>query len=343
MMKIKSILIVLIAIGLFSFVMKKDFKFTYPKTWPNPKYNFADNPLSEEKIFLGRVLFFDPILSADNSISCASCHSPYNAFSHADHALSHGINDQIGNRNALTLQNLAWNNFFMWDGAIHHLDAQALAPITHPKEMGEKFENVILKIKRSNTYPDLYKNAFGTNEITGEKTLKAISQFMLSLISSNSKYDRVKSGIEDFTDQEKKGYKIFTKNCSSCHTEPLFTNGNFEKNGIAVDPELKDVGRIMITKEKKDSLKFKVPTLRNIEFSFPYMHDGRYKKLSEVINHYNAQKEIKNTDGKAINLSSDEKVELIAFLLTLTDKEFLFNKKHGFPKEILSKSEGIQE
>ena len=330
----------LVVIILCSFVSSRRIHLKIPKNWPQPKYNFESNPLSEEKIYLGRVLFYDPILSSDSSISCGSCHSQYNSFAHADHALSHGIKDQIGIRNAPTLQNLAWNDFFMWDGAIHHLDVQALAPITNTKEMNEKLEHVILKLQRSKLYKKLFRKAYKSEVITSEKTLKAISQFMLTLTSANSKYDRFRNGKEKFSEQELRGYELFKNNCGTCHTEPLFTNGKFESNGLSIDTMLKDFGRVLITKNPQDSLKFKVPTLRNIEFSFPYMHDGRFKKLSEVLNHYQNKKLAKNSVGERVLLSSNEKVDLIAFLLTLSDKEFLFNPKHSFPREILNRSEG---
>ncbi|HWY12811.1 MAG TPA: cytochrome c peroxidase, partial [Bacteroidia bacterium] len=308
--------------------------------WPKPIYDFEKNPLTAKKIDLGRILFYDPILSQNNTISCASCHSPYSAFTHIDHDLSHGINDRIGIRNSPALMNLAWQPVFMWDGAVNHLDVQALAPISHPDEMGEKIENVILKLQRSKNYPLLFLKAFDDSNITGEHILKALSQFMLTLISANSKYDSVMRKQTKFTLQEENGYKLFQKNCASCHKEPLFSNFNFENNGLPVDTTLKDYGRMKITKNKMDSLKFKVPTLRNIEFSFPYMHDGRFKRLSEVLKHYTTgiQKSAtlsKNLDAPII-LTSNEKVDLIAFLLTLTDKAFIYNTNHNDPKNNLT-------
>jgi cytochrome c peroxidase len=138
----------------------------------------------------------------------------------------------------------------------------------------------------TNKYRILFKKAFNETIITGEHTLKAMSQFMLTLVSANSKYDSVMRKQSHFTEQENKGYQLFKQHCSSCHTEPLFTHTRFENNGLPIDTTLNDVGRMRITKNSQDSLKFKVPTLRNIEFSFPYMHDGRFKKISEVLKHY---------------------------------------------------------
>ena len=321
---------------LAAFTASPDFSLPQPASWPQPHYHFEKNPLSKDKIFLGRVLFYDPILSKDNTISCSSCHSPYNAFAHVDHALSHGIEDRIGLRNAPALMNLAWHPSFMMDGAIHHLDMQSLFPITHPDEMGERMENVVKKLQQSPEYPALFQKAFHDSTVTGEKTLKALAQFMLSLVSYQSKYDRVMQGQEEFSLKEKQGYQIFRQHCASCHSEPLFTNFQFENNGLAPDPVLKDGGRIRITHQAKDSLKFKVPTLRNIEYSYPYMHDGRFKKLADVLSHYTSGIQKSPTLAKALQtpipLSSAEKVDLTAFLLTLSDKKFIFNPDHQYPR-----------
>lgn len=324
---------------LLAFGMLKDHRLEVPPNWPQPVYDFSKNPLTEEKITLGRVLFYDPILSLDSTISCSSCHSQYNAFTHVDHALSHGIGDRVGTRNSPVLMNLAWSKTFMWDGAVNHLDVQALAPITHPDEMNENMEHLMVKLKRTQLYPVLFKAAFGDAGITGERTLKALSQFMLTLVCSHSKYDSVMRQQTVFTMQEEKGYELFKKNCASCHTEPLFTNGEFENNGLPVDGFLKDAGRYKITGNPADSLKFKIPTLRNIEFTYPYMHDGRFKKLSEVLDHYTRGVQPHPTLANAlrtpIELSSNDRVDLTAFLLTLTDRYFLFNPQFSYPKKII--------
>ena len=336
----KLIVLMVVVCTFLAFRNKGKELFTKPKNWPEPNYNFTSNPLSKAKIELGKALFYDPLLSANNTISCASCHSQYNAFAHADHALSHGIDDRIGTRNAPVLINLAWNKNFMWDGAIHHLDIQALAPISHKDEMSESIENVVDKLRRSPIYPQLFKNAFPGEEISGANTLRSISSFLLTLVSNNSKYDSVMLGRTQFNTKEAKGYEVFKTHCSSCHTEPLFTNGGFENNGLPMDNELKDIGRMKITQNAKDSMLFKVPTLRNSEFSFPYMHDGRFTKLNEVINHYTGGikpgKTLSSKLQQPIKITSDQKVELIAFLLTLTDKRFLFDPEHSYPKKILA-------
>jgi cytochrome c peroxidase len=328
---------VVLCLVLCAFQITREPLFSIPTTWPKPAYDFSRNPLTQQKVELGRSLFYDPLLSKNNQISCASCHSPFTAFTHVDHDLSHGIDDRIGTRNSPALMNLAWHTSFMWDGAINHLDMQALAPISHPDEMGEKIESVVKKLQQSKHYPTLFYKAFGDSMITGEHTLKAMSQFMLTLVSSNSKYDSVMRKQAQFTAQQKNGHALFQKNCAACHAEPLFTNLQFENNGLAVDTTLNDYGRMRITKNKTDSLKFKVPTLRNIEFSFPYMHDGRFKTIAAVLKHYTSGVKQSQTLSvhlqKPIILSSNDKVDLTAFLLTLTDKSFLFNTKYGFPKK----------
>jgi cytochrome c peroxidase len=323
----------------FAQLIEQNNLFNTPKNWPAPLYNFKKNNLSKEKILLGRVLFYDPILSKDSTISCNSCHSPFSTFTHVDHALSHGIHDSIGTRNSAALMNLAWQKNFMWDGAINNLDMQSLSPISHRAEMGSSIHDVVIKLNRNKLYKKLFYNAFKDSIATGEHTLKAIAQFMLTIISSNSKYDRVMNNQDKFTVQEQNGYQIFKSNCAACHTEPLFTNGEFVNNGLPLDSLLHDKGRMRITQRKDDAYKFKVPTLRNIEFSYPYMHDGRFKKLNEVLNHYaSGIKKSETLDARLQNgivLTSNQKVDLIAFLLTLSDKEFLFDAKFAYPKEVI--------
>lgn len=311
--------------------------FIVPKGFPKPVYDFKNNPLTEEGFLLGRKLFYDPILSKDSTISCASCHLQQTGFTHVDHDLSHGIDGKIGTRNSLTLQNLAWNKNFMWDGGVNHLDVQAIAPLSSEVEMNESLENVVYKLNQNQEYKELFQKAFGSKKITGQATLKAISQFVVSLTTSNSKYDKVIRKEEKFTEMEQKGYDLFKIKCASCHTEPLFKSNKFENNGLPIDTTLNDYGRMKITQKPQDSLKFKVPTLRNIEFTFPYMHDGRFKTLNEVVKHYNLGiqkgKTLSKELQKPMNLSDKQRTELVAFLKTLTDKEFLFNPRFSYPKK----------
>ena len=333
------ILIVLPSIFLFGFgvaeLNQTQVEIKYPSNWPKPNYDFETKPLTKEKIELGRKLFYDPILSANGMVSCASCHLSFTAFTHVDHALSHGINDSIGTRNSPVLINLAWNKLFMWDGAVNNIEVQALAPISHASEMGNDLVTLISNLNEHDIYPALFKNAFGEEKITSKQLLLAIAQFQLTLVSSNSKYDKVKVGEFKFTDQEANGYKLFQQNCNNCHTEPLFTNTEFENNGLQPDKILNDSGRYQVTRLRKDLFNFKVPTLRNIEYSFPYMHDGRYNNLNEVINHYRVKQDsqvLNHQNKPVIEITENEKVDIIAFLLTLSDKEFLFNPDYGFPR-----------
>jgi cytochrome c peroxidase len=230
--------------------------------------------------------------------------------------------------------NLAWSKAFMWDGAVNHLDVQSLAPISNHDEMDENIANVVRKLQASPAYRGMFSAAYGDSTVTGEHTLKAISQFMLTLVSSDSKYDKVQRGEASFSEYEAKGYSIFKSNCASCHKEPLFTNGAFENNGLPVDTTLNDWGRAALTHKAADSLKFKVPTLRNIEVSYPYMHDGRFRSLQMVLFHYTEgivhTPTISSQLGRKILLSEDDKRSLIAFLKTLTDEAFLHNPSYQY-------------
>lgn len=317
---------------------KKDFYiFDYPKDWPKPTYNFKHNPPTKQGIALGRKLFYDPFLSSDSMVSCASCHLSFTGFTHVDHRISHGIKDRIGTRNTGALVNLAWQKSFMWDGSIHHLDFQPLAPLTSHAEMDTNIDSVQAYLKADSTYQSMFKLAFGdTAEVSTPNMLKAFSQFMLQFNSFNSKYDKVKRGEEVFKPIESQGYELFKQHCNSCHTEPLFSNQEFADNGLGVNSKYNDGGRIKVTGEESDSLKFRIPTLRNIEVTYPYMHDGRYRSLQMVMFHYSNN--IKQTPNLApqlrdsIKLNPKEKSAIIQFLKTLTDREFLYNKDLSFPR-----------
>jgi cytochrome c peroxidase len=306
-----------------------------PDHFPDLEYDVFQNPLKEDKIELGRKLFYDPILSASHTISCASCHSPYSAFAHTDHDLSHGIHDSIGRRNAPPLFNLAWAKSFNWDGGIVHLDMQALAPINDAAEMGETTANLISKLNQDSTYLELFEDVW-KDTISTPTMLKSLSQFLITLVSSNSKYDEMIKGNTEFNQQEENGYLLFKNNCSTCHLEPLFTNGDFANNALDLDITLNDFGKGEVTTISTDSLLFKIPSLRNLNFTYPYMHDGRFDKLRQVVDHYVSidSVNIKSSSlEKSIVLTSKEKVDLVAFLMTLNDKEFITNKKHHFPRK----------
>ncbi len=316
-------------------ITAKDVELTVPKGFPKPVYNFTNNKITPEIFVLGRKLFYDPILSKDNSISCSSCHQRIAAFAHLDHSLSHGIYGKIGKRNIPSLQNLIWKNDFMWDGGVNHLEIQPISPITNSVEMDETLKNVVSKLQKDTNYVAQFKLAFGDTIMTSQKMLKAISQFVGLMISSNSRYDKYIAGKDTFSVAEKNGLKLFRTKCANCHREPLFTDNSFRNNGIKMDTALKDTGRALITKLMVDKLKFKVPTLRNIEMTYPYMHDGRFRNLKQVINHYSTSRNydiaVDSSLFKIGILSEIEKIDLIAFLKTLTDKTFLYDRRFADP------------
>lgn len=234
--------------------------------------------------------------------------------------------------------NLAWSKHFMWDGAFTHLDMQALAPISSPSEMDEDFKHVVAKVQGQKYYRTLFAEAFGDSTVTGERFLKALSQFQLTFVSSNSRFDKWKRGEPSafFSDQEKNGYELFKAHCNSCHTEPLFTNGGFAQSGLAIDTILQDSGRYRVTGKESDIGLFKVPTLRNLTFSFPYMHDGRFSSLHQVLAQYSSGK----PHGRSIQpktetmhtLSPEEQVDIVAFLLTLSDRNFTLDRRFMAPQ-----------
>ncbi|MBM3451653.1 MAG: c-type cytochrome [Bacteroidetes bacterium] len=317
---------------------KPNMGFEIPKGWPDPLYYFKGNEFTEDKFQLGRKLFYDPILSRDSSISCSSCHVSFSAFAHTDHALSHGIDGRVGRRNAPALINMAWNPYFHWDGSLGNIERQSMEPIRNHNEMDFNLDSAVSRLLRNKFYNGLFEKAWGDSEITVRRMLQSLAIFTSNLVSSNSKYDKImrkERGVA-FTNQEKNGYILFKKNCASCHKEPLFSTYKLKSNGLPIDLELKDYGHYTISEYYKDSFLFKVPTLRNIEFTFPYMHDGRFKKLKDVLKHYaelNPKTPYLSKELRKIKpLSSNDQKDIIAFLLTLTDKEFLYNPRYQFPR-----------
>jgi len=310
--------------------------FKVPPGWPEPTYNFTNNPLTQEGIDLGKKLFYDGRLSKDGNFPCASCHQQFAAFSTFGHNLSHGFNNQFTKRNAPGLFNLAWHKDMHWDGAINNIEVQPLAPITAPNEMAEDINNVLQKLSADADYKKMFKAAFGDETVSSQRMLYALTQFMLTLVSSNSKYDKVQRGEEQFTQIEEKGYEIFKANCATCHKEPLFTDLSFRNNGLDLNPTINDIGRMDITHLASDSLKFKVPSLRNVMLSFPYMHDGRFNSPLEALDHY--------TDGiiqsptldpllrQGLPITASDKLYLIEFFKTLTDTAFVNDPKFAQPQ-----------
>lgn len=304
--------------------------FEKPPHFPEPVYRMENNKVTSKGFELGRKLFYEPRLSRNNTISCGSCHIQSSAFTQHGHDVSHGIDDRLGTRNSPPIMNLAWMPTFFWDGGVFDLDLQPLVPITNHVEMDETIPNVLNKLRAHPGYPQLFKEAFGDTAITTARTMKALSQFMLLCISAGSKYDSVVRNAEaTFTPMEQQGYALFKQKCASCHTEPLMTDFSFRNNGIAIGLN-DDQGRYMITLNDGDKYKFKVPSLRNVEFTGPYMHDGRFITLDAVLDHYRTGiQHTPNLDpllASGIALTDEEKAAVISFLKTLSDRSFLNNR-----------------
>ena len=301
-----------------------DISFVQPANWPSPHYNFQNNTLTSDGFALGRRLFYDARLSIDNSISCASCHEQTTAFAQIDHAFSHGVRNQLGTRNSPALFNLAWHTSFFWDGGVNHIENQPIAPILNPVEMDETIPNVIAKLNADPSYRLQFKNTFGSEEINTQRIQKAIVQFMAAIVSNQSKYDQVKNGKASFTADEQAGYILFHQKCNTCHAEPLFTDFSFRNNGL---PPSLDSGRAHITGLASDRFKFKVPSLRNLNFTKPYMHNGSIASLGAVLDHYTSglvpSPTLDPLLQNPITLSAADKSKLIAFLNTLNDYEFV--------------------
>ncbi|MFT3683179.1 MAG: cytochrome c peroxidase [Ferruginibacter sp.] len=341
----KTIIILLISILVFftAFVNNshpytpKYLTFEIPKGWPKPPANiFANNPLTEEGFQLGRKLFYDGRLSRDGSVSCAGCHQQFAVFSTYEHDFGHGIDNGHTTRNVPGIFNIAWMKELHWDGGINHIEVQPLVPITAKNEMDETLENVLKKLNADTAYKRMFRAAFGSTLINSQRMLKALAQFTGSIVACNSKYDKVKRGEATFTISEEYGYIVFKEKCNSCHREPLFTDDSFRNNGLDVNPGINDFGRMTITHKNSDSLKFKVPSLRNIELTAPYMHDGRLHTLSQVINHYRnkintEQPTLDSLLKNRIAVTEQERVDLLSFLHTLTDENITKDKRYAQP------------
>jgi len=311
--------------------------FKVPSNFPQPTYNFVNNPLTEKGFELGKKLFYDGRLASDGIVSCGFCHEQSTAFTHHGHTFSHGVGNSIGTRNTPSIQNLAYQSAFMYDGATTHLDLQPIIPFTSPIEMNGDFTKALTMMKADAEYQKLFKIAFADGKINSENMLKALGQFMVRITSSNSRFDKYhrKEAGGTLTEEELSGYTIFKSKCASCHATDLMTDNSFRNNGLAVNPAINDVGRYRVTELASDLHKFKVPSLRNVEKTAPYMHDGRFGTLEAVLNHYDSGVEdsatldpILNQNGNlGIVLSETEKSHLVAFLKTLTDTEYLTDKR----------------
>ena len=305
----------------------------------------SNNPQTEEGVLLGKKLFFDPNLSDDGSLACAGCHNATNAFTDTTR-FSDGIDGLFGNRNAMPLFNLAWNydNTFFWDGRDLGLENQVFEPITNPLEMHSTWEAVAEKLQAHPEYPELFNAAFGSQTIDSVLVSKAIAQFERTLISANSKFDKFLLGTANLTPEESNGFTVFMDeskgDCFHCHgsdNNPLWTDNKFHNNGL--DSTFSDLGLGNVTGDPADNGKFKTPSLRNLAFTAPYMHDGRFETIEEVINHYSEGLQnsttidplMKKVDQGGVQLSLQEKADLKAFLLSLSDTDFINNPNFSNP------------
>lgn len=304
----------------------------------------SENPLTLEGLELGRMLFYETLLSGDETQSCSSCHVQSAGFTDTAR-FSTGIDGFQGNRNAMVVFNLAWSPTLFWDGRATSLEEQALDPIVNPIEMHENWEDAAEKLNAHSEYPNLFKKAFNIDVIDSSHVTKALAQFERTLISGNSKWDKFYRGESILTEQELRGWDLFNvdgpyvgADCFHCHTAPHFTDFTFHNNGLDSDVSMNDLGLYLVTQNEYDKAKFKTPTLRNIEVSGPYMHDGRFETLEEVIEHYNFGGHASSTVdplmkniGEGLLLSPTDKEALLAFLRTLTDEEFLTNPQFSNP------------
>lgn len=299
--------------------------------FPEKVYNNEKNPLSAEKIQLGRFLFYDPILSKDSTIHCGSCHTPEHAFADHNVSLSKGVDGTLGVRNTPAIFNLAWYKSFNWDGGVNHIEIQPVGPITNELEMKETLANVLHKLNTHRKYPQLFKEAFGVDKIEDKELLLALTQFQQSIVSDNSKFDQYIKGETTFSDSEKLGMDLFDKNCSSCHTGMLLTNFEFKDNGLTIKKE-SEPGRSLISQNPEDKWKFRVPSLRNVALTYPYMHTGEIPSLVEVIEMYSNGTGTSNDENLpkgGFQFSQEEKDALLNFLKTLNDYEFISNPDYG--------------
>jgi cytochrome c peroxidase len=303
-----------------------------PDYFPEIAYPIENNPISKEGFELGKKLFNDPRLSLDNSVACSNCHVKGVAFTDPQHNPSVGIFDQSGTRNAPMIANMAFQREFLWDGGVSHLDFVPVFAIENQKEMGEKLGHVVYKLNNIPEYAPLFKAAFPEiDTITSPYMLRAISQYMLLLVSDKAKYDRVQKGKDVFTAKELSGKAVFEQKCAACHSSALFTNYKYMNNGL--DSVFMDVGRELISAQASDLGKFKVPSLRNIMLTAPYMHDGRFETIDEVLEHYRSGVKLSSTLASELSslgqlgipLSDEEIDDLKIYLETLTDYEFISN------------------
>lgn len=311
--------------------------FEVPGNFPPLAYDLQKNPITQKGFELGKKLFYDGRLSSDGTISCGFCHEQQHAFTHHGHTVSQGVDGKSGTRNSPSIQNLGYQTTFMFDGATDHLNLQPIIPITSPIEMNGNFSQIVAMMNGDAEYRRLFGLAFPGQPITTENMLKAMGQFLVMVTSSDSRFDKYRRNEAGgtLTQEELDGYALFNQKCASCHATDLFTDNSFRNNGLAVNPIVNDIGRYRVTLLDEDKYKFKVPSLRNIEKTKPYMHDGRFFTLEAVLDHYAAgiinsptlDPSLNNNGTLGIALTSAEKTKIIAFLKTLTDNQYLTDKR----------------
>ena len=313
----------------------EEFGWYEPSDFPPILYQADQNTWSVAGFELGRRMFYDPVFSRDESVACGECHQPFTAFADPAHALSVGIEGRIGIRNAPMIANMGYAERFFWDGGVGHLDFVPVNAIENPLEMDDTIEEVLVKLNGDPSYQAEFKSVFGVDEITSQQVFWAFSQFMLRLVSDQSPYDETRRGRRIPSLDEQAGAALFEQNCASCHSGVLFTDQSFRNNGLdTVITE--DLGRMTITELPEDKGKFKVPSLRNVELTAPYMHDGRFDDLEEVLDHY-AESILPSTSLDPLlpvggmGLTDTEKTQIISFLKSLTDREFVTNPRFFDP------------
>lgn len=272
------------------------------------------NPTTPEKILLGKQLYFDSRMSADNKVSCATCHDPAKGYSNGE-SFATGIEGKIGGRNSPTVINTAYQRYQFWDGRANSLEEQALGPVQNPIEMNMKLEDVVAKLNAIPGYRDQFQKVFGT-EVTSDGIAKAIAAYERTIISCDAPYDRFKAGDKTaLSDAAQRGMKLFfgKANCSACHSGFNFTDNSFHNIGVGG----KDDGRTVISKMLGDKGAFKTPTLREIARTAPYMHDGSLKTLEEVVAHYakgGTDHPQRDEEVYPLKLTSGDVADLVTFL-----------------------------
>lgn len=307
--------------------------FVAPSHFPDPVYNFSNNPVTHDGFELGRRLFYDTRLSADYAVSCASCHKLEAAFSDVGKPLSQGVGGSFGDRNSPGLYNLAWHPAFMWDGGVNHIEISSFAAITHPRELNMDFAVLLNRLRAIPEYQLLFEKAFGSPGIDDQRFFYAMTQFTGLMISASSKYDDYLKGNASLSQQEISGKVLFEQHCAACHAGVLQTDFSYRNNGL--DTEFSDAGRKLITNNPQDDGKFRVPSLRNVALTAPYMHDGRFSNLEQVLNHYTFGIQSSETLDpmltQNIGLNASERAAIIAFLHTLTDVKFTQDQRFSKP------------